>query len=312
MFDEAHPWRDYSSIESSCPDRNAANRRNVQRSQLGITEQRAEDRLLAFARLSALATACPITGQSRVPPLSIAAKTSPVFSYSYAPERAGHRHALTRSMYTDRALLQSETHCILAPLAAARTGDHEAFSTLVSPHTPRLQRLARRFTGSAEDAEDICQESLLKAFNKINQFAGTRMESDEFRAWLMRITANCAIDFLRRRGNRSLPFDECEHIPGTFYQAGASGWGESPETSFTRLEQLSILADAFAKLRPELRNVCLLRNVMELSTKEVAARLGISAIAVRVRLFRAHGQLRKILDRRNAWRHTQRADSGSN
>ena len=244
--------------------------------------------------------------------MSIALETSPFFSYSYGLERAGNRHALTRGMYTDRALLQSETHCIQVPLAAARTGDHEAFSTLVSPHTPRLQRLARRFTGSAEDAEDICQESLLKAFTKLDQFAGAKMEADEFRAWLMRITANCAIDFLRRRGNRSLPFDECEHIPGTFYQAGASGWGESPETSFTRLEQVSILADAIAKLAPELRNVCLLRNMMELSTKEVAARLGISAITVRVRLFRAHGQLRKILDRRNAWRRTRRTGSGPN
>jgi RNA polymerase sigma-70 factor (ECF subfamily) len=214
-------------------------------------------------------------------------------------------------MYTDRALLPNETHCIQVPLAAARTGDHEAFSTLVSPHTPRLQRLARRFAGSAEDAEDICQESLLKAFTKLDQFAGTKMESDEFRAWLMRITANCAIDFLRRRGNRSLPFDECEHVLGTF-QAGASGWGESPETSFTRLEQLSILADAIAKLPPELRNVCLLRNMMELSTKEVAVRLGISAITVRVRLFRAHGQLRKILDRRNRWRRAQRTASEPN
>ena len=135
---------------------------------------------------------------------------------------------------------------------------------------------------------------------------------DEYRAWLMRITANCAIDFLRRRGNRSLPFDECEHVPGTLHQAGASGWGESPEISFTRLEQLSILADAIAKLPPELRNVCLLRNMMELSTKEVAARLGIPAITVRVRLFRAHGQLRKILDRRNAWRRTQRTGSEPN
>jgi RNA polymerase sigma factor (sigma-70 family) len=108
-----------------------------------------------------------------------------------------------------------------------------------------------------------------------------------------------------------LPFDECEHVLGTF-QAGASGWGESPETSFTRLEQLSILADAIAKLPPELRNVCLLRNMMELSTKEVAARLGISAITVRVRLFRAHGQLRKILDRRNPWRRARRTTSEPN
>ena len=219
---------------------------------------------------------------------------------------------LPRGMYTDTALLQPKPQCIQVPLAAARTGDHEAFGTLVSPHTPRLQRLARRFTGSVEDAEDVCQESLLKAFTRLDQFAGTKMESDEFRAWLMKITANCAIDFLRRRGNRFLPLDECEQVPAAFHQAGASGWGESPETSFTRLEQLSILADAIAKLRPELRNVCLLRNMMELSTKEVAARLGISVIAVRVRLFRAHGQLRKILDRRNPWRHTQRAGSGSN
>jgi RNA polymerase sigma-70 factor (ECF subfamily) len=210
------------------------------------------------------------------------------------------------SMYTDSRPLPSEPQCIRMPLAAARTGDHQAFRSLVSPHTPRLQRLARRFTGSVEDAEDICQESLLKAFTKLDQFAGTKMESDEFRAWLMRITANCAIDFLRRKGvNRSLPLDECEYAAS--HQPGASGWGESPETSFTRHEQLRILADAIAKLPPELRNVCLLRNMMELSTKEVAARLGIPAITVRVRLFRAHGQLRKILDRRNAQWRTRRS-----
>ena len=213
---------------------------------------------------------------------------------------------LLGSMYTDTALLQPEPHCIRMPLARARTGDHEAFSTLVSPHTPRLQRLARRFTGSLEDAEDICQESLLKAFTKLDQFAGTKMESDEFRAWLMRITANCAIDFLRRKGaHRSLPLDECEQAAMTFEHAGTSGWGESPETSFTRQEQLSILADAISKLPPELRNVCLLRNMLELSTKEVAARLGIPAITVRVRLFRAHGRLRRILNRRNAPSSTQ-------
>ena len=215
---------------------------------------------------------------------------------------------LLSSMYTDSAPLQGEPQCIRMPLAAARTGDHQAFSTLVSPHTPRLQRLARRFAGSADDAEDICQESLLKAFSKLDQFAGTKMESGEFRAWLMRITANCAIDFLRRKGvNRSLPLDECEYAAS--HQPGASGWGESPETSFTRREQVRILADAIAKLPPELRNVCLLRNMMELSTKEVAARLGLPAITVRVRLFRAHGQLRKILDRRNAaWRTRRSAD----
>lgn len=206
-------------------------------------------------------------------------------------------------MYTDTTLLRPESQPIQIPLAAARTGDPHAFITLISPHAPRLQRLARRLTRNLEDAEDICQESLLKAFTKLDQFAGTKLESDEFRSWLMRITANCAIDFLRRKAaNRFMPLDESEHLPAALHHAGASGWGESPETSFTHQEQLGFLAEAISQLPAELQKVCLLRNMMELSTKEVAARLGIPPITVRVRLFRAHGQLRKILGRPKAQR----------
>ena len=194
-------------------------------------------------------------------------------------------------------------------LAAARGGDRDAFATLVSPHTPRLRRLAHRLTRSPEDAEDVCQESLLKAFTKLGQFEGTKTQEGEFCAWLMRITANCAIDFLRRRkdANRLVPLHECDYIHNKFHEPGVGGWGESPEASCTRQEQLSLVANALAKLPAELRNVCLLRNMMELSTKEVAARLGISAIAVRLRLFRAHGQLREILGTRTVHRRIGRA-----
>jgi RNA polymerase sigma-70 factor (ECF subfamily) len=193
-------------------------------------------------------------------------------------------------------------------LAAARGGDRDAFATLVSPHTLRLRRLAHRLTRSAEDAEDVCQESLLKAFTKLDQFAGTKTEEGEFCAWLMRITANCAIDFLRRKdANKLIPLDECDYIHNKFHEPGVGGWGESPEASCTRQEQLRLVANALAELPPELRNVCLLRNMMEPSTKEVAARLGISAIAVRLRLFRAHGQLREILGRRTVHGRAARA-----
>lgn len=193
-------------------------------------------------------------------------------------------------------------------LAAARRGDREAFTTLVSPHAPRLQRLALRLTRSAEDAEDVYQESLLKAFTKLDQFAATKTESEEFCAWLMRITANCAIDLLRRRKtNRLVPLDQCADAQSKSHDASVGGWGENPEMLCTRQEQLRLIAEAMARLPVELRNVCLLRNIMELSTKEVAARLGISAIAVRLRLFRAHGQLRRMLSRRNVRRRKGRA-----
>jgi RNA polymerase sigma factor (sigma-70 family) len=183
-------------------------------------------------------------------------------------------------------------------LAAARRGDREAFASLVSPHALKLQRLAHRLTRSAEDAEDVCQESLLRAFTKLDQFDGTKTEIHEFCAWLTRITRNCAIDFLRRKkSNPCVPLEEC-HENATRFEAGKTLWGESPETTYTRTEQLGIIREAIATLSPELRMVCLFRNLGELSGKEVAARLGISTLAVRLRLFRAHGQVRKIVGRR--------------
>jgi RNA polymerase sigma-70 factor, ECF subfamily len=197
--------------------------------------------------------------------------------------------------------LPSSSHWAEISLAAARRGDHDAFTSLVTPHAPRLKRFARRFTRTVEDAEDICQESLLKAFTKLDQFAGSQIERDEFCAWLTKITANCAIDFIRRdKANRLVPLEECESVPRIHDRSGANGWNESPEARCSRHEEVQRIVEAIAQLSPELRNVCLLRNFKELSTKEVAARLGISTIAVRTRLFRAHTQLRKALSPRRA------------
>jgi len=198
-------------------------------------------------------------------------------------------------MCTITATQQFESSGTRIFLAAARRGDHDAFTTLVTPHTTNLQRLAHRIVGNAADAEDICQESLLKAFTRLETFDGTKTESHEFRAWLMRITANCAIDFLRRKkANKHVPLEECHESPSELHPS-RKGWGENPETSYTREEQVRFVKDAIASLPADLRRVCLFRMMEELSTKEVAARLGISALAVRLKLFRAQGRLRKML-----------------
>jgi RNA polymerase sigma-70 factor, ECF subfamily len=203
--------------------------------------------------------------------------------------------------------MQPQANWTEASLLAARRGDGDAFTDLVSPHAPRLQRLARRLTRSHEDAEDVCQESLLKAFTKLDQFDGARIERDAFCAWLMRITANCAIDFLRRKkAGRLVPLDECAPVRNESQMKSGGSWGENPEARCTREEQLRMVAEIMAELPSELRNVCLLRNLMELSTKEAAERLGISTNAVRLRLFRAHGQLRTILRKRNVSRCIRR------
>ena len=162
---------------------------------------------------------------------------------------------------------------------------------LVSPHTSRLKRLARRFTRNAQDAEDVCQESLLKAFTKLHYFADSEgIARGEFQSWLSRITANSAIDFLRRK-QAAVSFEECEPV----HQVSAEGaWAENPEMSYARQERLRMVTKALSRLPADLQKVCVLRDMMELSTKEVAARLGLPTVSVRVRLFRAHNELRKI------------------
>ena len=178
-------------------------------------------------------------------------------------------------------------------LPAARRGNHDAFVALVSPHVSNLRRLARSFTRNAEDAEDVCQQSLLKAFTKLNHFAAAKeVATAGFRSWLAKITANSAIDFLRRRRSaRLVRLEECAYSQ----KADAEGRGEDPEASYARRERARIILEAVAALPAALRSVCMLRNFEELSTKEVADRLGLPAITVRVRLFRAHCELRKRL-----------------
>jgi RNA polymerase sigma-70 factor (ECF subfamily) len=178
-------------------------------------------------------------------------------------------------------------------LAAARRGNHDAFIALISPHASNLRRLARSFTRNAEDAEDVCQQSLLKAFTKLNHFASAKeVATAEFRSWLAKITANSAIDFLRRtRSARMVALEECDPLQ----KPDADSWGENPEASYARRERSRIILEAVAALPTGLRRVCVLRNLEELSTKEVADRLGLPAVTVRVRLFRAHCELRKRL-----------------
>ncbi len=190
-------------------------------------------------------------------------------------------------------IFHQQTHHLTAVFHAARNGDHNAFTTLVSPHTPKLRRLARRFTRNAEDAEDVFQESLLKAFTKLHYFGDSEgIARGEFRSWLSRITANSAIDFLRRKQD-VVSLDECDPMHSV---STGGGWGGNPEACYARQERLRLIMDAVGKLPPELRRVCILRDLMELPTKEVASRLRLPAVTVRVRLFRAHSELRRMLE----------------
>jgi RNA polymerase sigma-70 factor (ECF subfamily) len=195
-------------------------------------------------------------------------------------------------------------------LREARDGDRESLAKLIVPFAPGLYRTALRLTRNPADAEDARQEAFLRTVARLEQFSGTQTESrDELQAWVSRITSNASIDVIRRR--REGKIVSLEEPTSTEDTLGGriADRDENPEARYARRETRRLLASAISQLAPDLRQVCLLRDVLQYSTQEVADRLGISAMAVRLRLFRAHRRLRERLaavlqprDRRNLTR----------
>jgi RNA polymerase sigma-70 factor (ECF subfamily) len=183
-------------------------------------------------------------------------------------------------------------------LAEARRGNREAFAQMISPHVPALYRRARGLTGNNADAEDASQEALLKAWSRLQQFTGKQDSStDEFRAWVSRIASNASIDLLRQRHDgKVLSLEDPRGPHDETLGAGIASNQQDPEERCARREMGQLLANAIVQLPRDLRQACLLRDVLHYSTQEVADRLGISIVAVRLRLFRAHRRLREKLE----------------
>jgi RNA polymerase sigma-70 factor (ECF subfamily) len=152
-------------------------------------------------------------------------------------------------------------------------------------------------TGNSYDAEDVRQETLLKTFCRLDQFVGTQTRShDELHAWVSRIATNASIDVIRRRREgKVFSLDQSGSASEDSFGSQIPSRLANPEQSFLRDENRRLLAAAILELPADLRRVCLLLDVMHFSTQEVAQRLGISSVAVRLRLFRAHRRLREKL-----------------
>src|SRR6267378_6515683 len=87
----------------------------------------------------------------------------------------------------------------LAFVAKARGGDNDAFRVLVERHSRPLFRMAFRMTGNEQDAEDVVQDSFLRAYRQLGKFD----ERASFGTWLYRIAVNCSLDLVRSRKRRS-------------------------------------------------------------------------------------------------------------
>ena len=172
-------------------------------------------------------------------------------------------------------------------VAAARQGDVRAFETLVGEHSPRLQRTLRHIVGSAEDAEEVLQEALLKAWRGL---PGFRAEA-RFSTWLYRIAMNEANRRLARNARRaSLPIDDVMlELPDL--TDGPAALAEANE-----LEEH--LQQCIAALPVQYRAAVVLRDVQGLSNEEAASVLELELRNFKSRLHRGRMAIRQMVEER--------------
>src|SRR5437660_10121285 len=152
-------------------------------------------------------------------------------------------------------------------LSLARVGDTKAFGELVRRYEGKIFRLAQHVTQNREDAEDVLQETFLKAYEHLDQFKG----DSKFYTWIVRIAVNQALMKLRRRKtDKSVSLDETIDTGEDTITREIASWDEDPEQRFSREELGDILDSAVDSLEPSYRSVFVLRDIEELSTEETA------------------------------------------
>jgi RNA polymerase sigma-70 factor (ECF subfamily) len=173
-----------------------------------------------------------------------------------------------------------------------RAGDSEAFYDLVRPHERAIYVTAYSILQDPSEAEDVAQETVLKAFRNLHQFRGDA----RFGTWLVTIAVNESRMRLRSRQRARLESldaavpDDPDYVP-----IQLRDWREIPSQTLERQELREALTLALAALNNKYREVLVLRDVQLLSVAETAEVLGITPGNVKVRLLRARLQMRDRL-----------------
>ena len=176
-------------------------------------------------------------------------------------------------------------------VAQARDGDSEAFRSLVERHSRYVFNVAFRLTGSAQDAEDVVQDTFLKAYNQLSRFEARA----DFRTWLHRIAVNRSIDLIRSRRHREVAQDPSDLDPMDTGSQTSTAL-PAPDRLLLSAEIRERVTDGLAQLTPSERAAFTLRHVEGLPIREVALAMGLKTEAAKNSIFRAVRKMRTVLE----------------
>ncbi|KQU66694.1 RNA polymerase subunit sigma [Aminobacter sp. DSM 101952] len=203
-------------------------------------------------------------------------------------------------------------------VALARKGGENAIRVLIKRNNQRLFRVARTVTRDDAEAEDVVQETYVKAFTRLDSFKGDAL----FSTWITRIALNEALTRIRKRR----PVAELEELDiaaaatgGQVIMFPTSLTPPGADAELARGQARELLEQAIDELPETFRLVFILRDVEEMSIEETAAQLSIKPETVKTRLFRARRLMRTAIERRlstgfaelfpfNGWRCERMAD----
>jgi RNA polymerase sigma-70 factor, ECF subfamily len=176
-----------------------------------------------------------------------------------------------------------------------RAGDEAAYEQLVRAETAHLLAVARRILRNEQDAQDAVQQAFLSAFCALSTFNG----ACRLTTWLHRIVTNAALMKLRSRSHR--PEESIDPLLPRFLDDGHhvqqfSEWSVPADARVFRQQAAERVRRAIDELPERYRTVLLLRDIEEIDTAEVAAMLGVTPNAVKVRLHRARQALITLLE----------------
>ncbi len=184
--------------------------------------------------------------------------------------------------------LVGETCADEALILEAQGGSLEAFNRLVRRHERAVYNVALRLVGTAMAAEEVTQDTFMRAYGALERFRG-----GDFRPWLLRIATNRAYDELRRRKRAPGSFEELTYEPEVEWSTLTSV--EEPDARAERLELARVLEAALAQLPTDQRVAVVLSDVQGYDYVEIAAITGVPYGTVKSRLSRARSRLRSLL-----------------
>lgn len=177
-------------------------------------------------------------------------------------------------------------------VAAAKAGFVACFEELVRRNQNTIFGFAVLTTQNLQDAEEVLQETFIKAYQRLRDF---RREL-RFSTWLLRMALRESLGKLQNRRGPPIHRGECSKAEDGFQPREVEGWGPEPEKRYTQTELHRILSEALRRLGPLSRIVFVLRDIEQLTSTETAQLLGLSLPAVKTRLLCARLAMREQLN----------------